>query len=88
MSIFKQIIFLGAFMSCSLAFATPTNETVIQKTTHDLASSLTKKNSLEKERIRALQIKLSDEGYYSGAINGEKTLETRRAIKNWAMDRD
>ncbi len=81
MLVFKSIIFLLSFLFCSLVFAT--SQTIINKPVSKI-----EKIALEKEKIRSIQKKLKHEGYYLGSINGEKTLETRRAFKNWAMDRD
>lgn len=87
MLIFKQVIFLLSFLFSSLALATQTNSISIQDVTNKTSSNI-EKMDLEKERIRDLQKKLTRDGYYLGPINGEKTAETRRAIKNWATDRD
>ena len=46
------------------------------------------KKTEDEDKIRALQKRLIDEGYYVGKINGMKTPETRRAVKAWSMDRD
>jgi peptidoglycan hydrolase-like protein with peptidoglycan-binding domain len=88
MSIVRKIIFFGFIFSSGFAFATSTHHVMTKKIANQSVLTTKDSENFEKERIRTLQKKLSREGYYSGAINGEKTVETRQAIKNWARDRD
>lgn len=59
----------------------------IELRTNNRQMDKSQKAQQERDRIRALQQRLQDEGYYSGPVDGILTPETRSAAKRLYRDR-